>query len=465
MMRRILAVGLALALAASPCLAQQGPPDTELDKGIRQAQTGDFENAVTTLDAVAKRLAAQGGRPKDLARAYVYLSIAYLGLSEEQKAKAQFLEAWKVDQGMELTAREFPPKVLQFFEEARKDARATASTGVTIYHNAVGCVVAGQFPILDARLAPPEAVGRAVVFFRPTGGERWYSVVMENQGGPFRGVLPKPLKTLKSLDYYLEVTDQRHATSRTADQTADVVSGPGACKDRLLAGGLSSAIPRVSGPAGSVGLPVVPAGFSGESVVAAGGTGTATTAASGAAAVGGGGASKGLIIGGLVAAAGAGVAVAAGGGGGSGPSPTTPSGNSCVPGPVTASVRPATGSSRCGLPSPAVTVALSNQSCQPVTITSIDLTRSDPNGNCLFQNNRLGPTASTVASKETRDVGGFGGGNVPYCPGGRVSSSYTCVDHIVVTVQSSAGSVLAGVSDITVQFDPSCVPCSAIPGN
>jgi hypothetical protein len=122
-MQYLIVVLLAAALVDSVGPATQEQSDPELAKGIRQAQTGDFDSAVVTLDAVARRLVTQGGRPKELARTYVYLSIAYLGLSQEQKAKAQFLEAWKTDQGMELSAKEFPPKVLEFFEGTKAEAR------------------------------------------------------------------------------------------------------------------------------------------------------------------------------------------------------------------------------------------------------------------------------------------------------------------------------------------------------
>lgn len=113
---------VAVGLAPTAIALQQAPADADLEAGIRQAQIGDFEKAVVTLDAAARRLAAEGGRSRDLARAYVYLSIAYLGLSQEQKAKAQFLEALKADTDMKFDESEFPPKIMEFFESAREEA-------------------------------------------------------------------------------------------------------------------------------------------------------------------------------------------------------------------------------------------------------------------------------------------------------------------------------------------------------
>ena len=125
MSTRFVALLLIAGLALAPCLeAFEAPSDPELEEGIRQTQLGDFENAVVTLDTAARRLAGEGGRSADLARAYVYLSIAYLGLSQEQKAKAQFLEALKTDSDMQIDEGEFPPRVLEFFAEAREEALA-----------------------------------------------------------------------------------------------------------------------------------------------------------------------------------------------------------------------------------------------------------------------------------------------------------------------------------------------------
>jgi hypothetical protein len=118
---------LAALLATPPSLLIPQTPATDaaLAAGIRQTQLGEFGTAIITLDGVARRLAAQGGRSKELARAYLYLSIAYLGLNELETAKARFLEGWKADQLIEISAKEFPPKALQFLEQARQEALAT----------------------------------------------------------------------------------------------------------------------------------------------------------------------------------------------------------------------------------------------------------------------------------------------------------------------------------------------------
>src|SRR5262249_21293439 len=51
-----------------------------------------------------------------------------------QTAKAKFLEAWKADKTMTLSPKEFPPNIIEFFEQARKEgereARAEAAPAV-----------------------------------------------------------------------------------------------------------------------------------------------------------------------------------------------------------------------------------------------------------------------------------------------------------------------------------------------
>jgi ankyrin repeat protein len=117
-----------VALLALPALlrAQAASSDPELDTGVRLVDEGDFEEAVKRLSGVVQRLEKQPGHARELGRAYLYLAIAYLQLSEEQKAKAQFIEAWKSDQSLKLSPHEFPPKVISAFKQALEEARAAA---------------------------------------------------------------------------------------------------------------------------------------------------------------------------------------------------------------------------------------------------------------------------------------------------------------------------------------------------
>lgn len=126
-MKRFLPWVLALAVGTPPqAVRSQEQGDPELRRGIQQAQEGDFNAAVITLDGVVRRLSENKGNPKELSRAYVYLAISYLGLSQEQAAKAKFLEAWRADREMNPSPSEFPPRILKMLDEAKSEAMAEA---------------------------------------------------------------------------------------------------------------------------------------------------------------------------------------------------------------------------------------------------------------------------------------------------------------------------------------------------
>jgi hypothetical protein len=105
----------------------QSPPDEDLARGMRQVEGGEFDAAVVTLDGVVRRFAAQARPPRELARAYLYLAIAYLGLSQEQTAKATFLDALAADRTLVLSTGEFPPRIVQFFQQVKKESEDAAA--------------------------------------------------------------------------------------------------------------------------------------------------------------------------------------------------------------------------------------------------------------------------------------------------------------------------------------------------
>lgn len=133
MVKRIVASWLLLALALGPpvSLEAQATADAELEKGVLQVQSGDFEAALITLDGAVRRLAGQRGATGDLARTHVYLGMAYLGLDQEKAARERFQDAWRVDNGMKPSASEFPPRVLRLLEEARKEVLSPSAAKTT----------------------------------------------------------------------------------------------------------------------------------------------------------------------------------------------------------------------------------------------------------------------------------------------------------------------------------------------
>jgi hypothetical protein len=117
MRSRVPFVAAALVLAGLALAVDTGAGDADLEKGIRQAQEGEFEQAIATLRAALPRL--KDGPPQDLTRAHVYLGVAHLGLGDAAAARSSFLEALRADRSLRLSAEEYPPRVLRAFEEAR----------------------------------------------------------------------------------------------------------------------------------------------------------------------------------------------------------------------------------------------------------------------------------------------------------------------------------------------------------
>ncbi len=117
---------LVAALSAASAFGQSRGTDPELANGIRLVDEGNPEGGIAVLDRVVARFKKAGNEPAQLSKAYLYLAIAHLLLSEEQAARARFVEAIRTDDSLKLSPNEFPPKIVQAFEEARRAVRGTA---------------------------------------------------------------------------------------------------------------------------------------------------------------------------------------------------------------------------------------------------------------------------------------------------------------------------------------------------
>jgi hypothetical protein len=179
---------------------------------------------------------------------------------------------------------------------------ASFADGVTIAHDHMACMIAGKFPMLEAKLDPVDQVARARVDFQAEGGTHWYYVDMTPGEHLFRGVLPKPLKKTKKVHYYIEATDKALVETRTQEYVSEVVDSAGICADpKKVAGVVLSASVKVGATAGA---PAVPSGFASVGIVGTGAVAGAA-AAVGAGAVAGSGLSGAAIAGIAVAGAGA----------------------------------------------------------------------------------------------------------------------------------------------------------------
>jgi hypothetical protein len=164
MTRKLIVLCVSMALALSPSTVAPQDTDLELAEGVRLTQDESYVSAVITLDKVVRRLAAKGDRPGELARARLYLAAAYLGLGENQRAKASFLEALNADPEVELGRAELPAETLAFFERTRQEALEAAATPREPESEKTG----GRSKMLLALLGLGAGAGAVVAL---TGGE------------------------------------------------------------------------------------------------------------------------------------------------------------------------------------------------------------------------------------------------------------------------------------------------------
>jgi len=173
-------------------------------------------------------------------------------------------------------------------------AAAPHPGALTIDHRAPGCVAAGKYARLAACFRPQNALARARVYFRAGGTGDWFYVEMSGAPPCLEGVLPRPKKSLRRIEYYVAATDRTFAESRTSERVLQVTRD-GKCPVGPLAPVASVASAVIGSVSGAA-----PAGF----VTAAGGLSP-------------------LLIAGGVAVVGGGTAAVVVGGGGGEESPVT----------------------------------------------------------------------------------------------------------------------------------------------
>ena len=212
-----------------------------------------------------------------------------------------------------------------------------APVSLDVEHQRVGCVVAEQFPRIEACLVPEESVGRASVHFRAQADEPWYAVELTRDGPCHSAYLPKPMSSTREIQYYVDVVDralntrQHPAEAPAGAYRARVVTKEGECGalGRMARGVARAGRPIVvhiardaagvvldASAAQALEAKALLAGFRPESVtIASTGAGPAEGSAAGA---GGGAAFAGIGLGTLAIAGGAviagGVLLAASGG-------------------------------------------------------------------------------------------------------------------------------------------------------
>ena len=187
---------------------------------------------------------------------------------------------------------------LEFVAVAVPALQQAEGQGASISHEAVGCLISGEFPIIDAAIEPASSVVRARVYFRSVLSEEWYFVEMQQVEAGFRGWLPRPQPVASPITYYLQTTTTDFGESRTPEIAAKVVEFEDECGEAKLAAfgdppaaltiysastGAAAALPvgfaagGLALGAGAIALIVVGAGAAVAGGVAIGGGDTTTT--------------------------------------------------------------------------------------------------------------------------------------------------------------------------------------------
>jgi len=357
-----------------------------------------------------------------------------------------------------------------------------------------------------------EQVREARLRFRPAGGRHWYSVVMEQRGETYAGILPKPKETLSGFDYYIDVIGENLESIRTEEYSPSVAKGPMACEGQVVAATMATAVAAVTGPAGVAGASLVPVGFSASGVVqaaptaaaagstgasgaatgtgasgvsgAAGAAGAAAGGAAGVAVAGAGGAAAGgigtttlLVVGG-VAAAGAALAATSGGSGSDATDPldvdddgfsenqgdcNDANPNASPGGTVTATVNDTQAGLTMSCPGPAtaITYSVTNAGCTSVTVQSITHTTNAEGSTATSEYppsaaNTVPPGQTVVVRRIDRTAGDW-----PCCSYGPCSRGTTTGTFRVSFVfRTNLGDIPATGYEYTGVFGPGCPQCS-----
>jgi len=111
----------------------------------------------------------------------------------------------------------------------------TPAEGVAIVHQPVGCLLAGEYPVLEAAAEDSSSVMKMRIYFKSGLGTEWYFIEMEPSEGGFRGYLPRPQVTASPIAYYIEATTATFGEARTEEYSAKVVESETECEGLRLA--------------------------------------------------------------------------------------------------------------------------------------------------------------------------------------------------------------------------------------
>jgi hypothetical protein len=130
------------AHAAVDEAAKAGASD-DVESGVQLVEEGEFEKGIVVLDAAVQRLTGPE-KHGQRARAYVYLGIAYFGLAQIEAARERFRAAIGEVGDLTLSADEYPPRIVDLFEQARREVNALGARDAPTLPQGTPVRVAGR---------------------------------------------------------------------------------------------------------------------------------------------------------------------------------------------------------------------------------------------------------------------------------------------------------------------------------
>ena len=198
---------------------QLSPRMPELEKATAQVDSGDFEDAIKTLQ---QGLSQPDLTDDQLAEMYRLLGLAHLYLGNEEKARDAFEKLLQARPDYELP-RSAPPKIRGLYARIKEDIKKRRVRPVTLTVPALDPVFGGQPVVIAAQIEDLSLGARAKLFFRRAGNQSYSSVDFSRKKGSkedFLATVPAyevPIEDAAyELEYYVEVADaaQRRLAGR-----------------------------------------------------------------------------------------------------------------------------------------------------------------------------------------------------------------------------------------------------------
>ena len=152
---------------------------------------------------------------------------------------------------------------------AARTAASGESPRLSIAHDPLKCLSTEVRPLVDARVLPVRELDQSFVFFRATGTEDYYYVLMKARAPEdVVGELPRPLPGIRGVDYFVQAVD-RESLPKATPEFAPPVTDRATCQDERPAA--TAAVPGAPREGLTIGLTragqaPVPAGFNGDDI-------------------------------------------------------------------------------------------------------------------------------------------------------------------------------------------------------